>query len=263
MNNFKPVYVEGRDLDEVWFKLLSEVYNNGRRYKITSGSFAGSERLAFDYVSGAIMYPHSRPLSPTVPEGVPRPTTDTNIEEYFTNYLMDSTLSKNEHYKYASYIVGNNDVCKTNQIQWVIDHFKSHGYGNEHASVVIGSPDSCLAYDWPFMKCEDCGEYFKKGVNTCSVCGGKLTMEESRRGTSPCLRLLDFRVIDNCLTTHVVYRSWDLYAGWPENMGGFALLNEYVANELDIEPGPLTFSCKSLHCYDYQIDALKMRLKKE
>ena len=81
------------------------------------------------------------------------------------------------------------------------------------------------------------------------------------RKTSPCLRLLDFRIVDNYLTTHVVYRSWDMWA-WPENMGGFTLLNEYIADLVGVEPGPLTFSCKSLHAYDYQFEVIKMRLRK-
>jgi len=265
MLNFKPVFVNGKDLNDTWHRLLWELWENGRRYKITSGSFAGVERLAFDFVSGVIEFPHIRPLAPIMPEGtnLPRPTTDEKINTYFSDYLMDPTLSINEHYKYASWIVGNNDVCKTNQLQWVIDHFNgAHGNGNEHCSIIIGDPDVCLNYDEPFMRCKECGEYYKKGIKKCLMCNGVLEPDESRRKTSPCLRLLDFRVVDGYLSTHVVYRSWDCFSGWPENMGGFTLLNEYVAAEINVIPGPLTFSCKSLHCYDFQLDVIKLRFNK-
>jgi len=51
--------------------------------------------------------------------------------------------------------------------------------------------------------------------------------------------------------------------GFPENMGGFTLLNEYIANELGVEPGPLTFYSQGLHCYGFQIDIVKEYLRKE
>lgn len=264
MNKFKPVFIEGTDLNDTWHRLLWEVWNNGRKYKITSGSFAGAERLSFDFVSGFIHDPHRKPLAPTMPEGsnLPRPTTDEEINNYFANYLMDPTLASNEHYKYASYIVGGNELCHTNQLEWMIDHFKSHGLSQEHCTIVIGDSDSCLAYNWPFMKCVRCNNHYKKGIKTCPKCGTTLESDESRRGTTPCLRLLDFKVIDGQLTTHVVYRSWDLFSGFPTNMGGFTLLNEYVADQLDVVPGPLSFSCKGLHCYDFQLDVVKARLGK-
>lgn len=264
MNKFKPMFITGKDLNDTWHRLLWELWENGRRYKITSGSFAGAERLAFDFVSGSIEFPHIRPLAPTLPEGsnLPIPTTDEKINDYFANYIMDPTLSAHEHYKYASWIVGNNDVCKTNQLQWVIEHFNGpHGKNNEHCSVVIGNPSICLNYDEPFMLCSNCKQYYKKGIKICPICDSELGPDETKRKTSPCLRLLDFRIIDGFLTTNVVYRSWDIWA-FPENMGGFTLLNEYVADQIGINPGPLTFSCKSLHAYDYQLEIIKMRLHK-
>jgi len=261
---FKPVFIQARDLDDCWFQLLSELYEKGRRYKITDGSYAGHERVVFDFVSGFISYPHTRPLAPQIPETcpLPPPTTEREIYHYFAEYLMDSRLAENEHYRYATWLVGGEykmppiegrylkssitfppwEVRVPNQLQWVIDHFKSKGFGNEHCYITIGYPESNFAYDVPYSN-------------------------PTERMTSPCLRGLDFRVIE-CegkyyLLTHVIYRSWDLVSGWPTNMGGFTLLNEYVASELEINPGPLAFSCKSLHCYDFTFDYLKARLGKE
>ena len=300
----KPVFIEGTTLDDVWFQLLQANYDHGRKYLITNGSYAGCDRLAFDDVSGFIHHPHERPLAPIMPEGsnLPAPTTDHDIEMYFTDYLMNSNIQDNEDYKYATFIVGGRYVIPKlsmmkkvtdlsevivnvpNQVQWVIDHFKKVGFGNEHCYITIGYPESNFAYDIPFTN-------------------------EQERKTSPCLRGLDFRIITeinyycpecqkhikeseliaagsdpekkyHCpndrerikrdhlkqeisfLLTKVIYRSWDLWGGWPTNMGGFTLLNEYVAMELGIEPGPLSFTCKSLHCYDFQLDVLKLRLRK-
>src|SRR5574343_1240839 len=140
----KPVFIEGTTLGDVWFQLLQANYDHGRKYLITNGSYAGCDRLAFDDVSGFIHHPHERPLAPIMPEGsnLPAPTTDHDIEMYFTDYLMNSNIQDNEDYKYATFIVGGRYVIPKlsmmkkvtdlsevivnvpNQIQWVIDHFK-------------------------------------------------------------------------------------------------------------------------------------------
>lgn len=260
MSKFKPVFIESTTLSDCWFQLLWNVNEYGRRYKIDEGSYKGAYRLAFDDASGFIHYPHSRPLAPIMPEGlnVPPPTDDEDIEKYFAEYLMNGEIADNEDYKYGTWlasgpyyitkmkIVGYGDaqgyvVRVPNQIEWIINHFKEKGFGNEHCYVTVGYPESNFAYDIPYTN-------------------------EQERKTSPCLRGLDFRIVEdngvNYLLTKVIYRSWDLYGGFPVNMGGFALLNQYVAGELEIEPGPLSFTCKSLHCYDFQLEPLKMLLRK-
>lgn len=247
---FKPIFIEEKTIDSMWFKLLYEVYKNGRKNHIDTGSFAGSNRLEFDFVAGTIMYPTTRPLAPIVPEGVPVPTTDDEILKYFTNYIMDGELEGNEHYKYATWISGGkyrlpkfkNEfiddhlwVYVPNQVEWVIKHYKEKGFGNNHCCIQVGYPESSFAYDILFEN-------------------------EAERQTSPCLRLIDTHIKDNVLHMTVTFRSWDLYAGFPENMGGVTMLGEYIANELGIKMGTLSFSCLKLHCYDSQIKALKARL---
>ena len=108
MKNFKSIHVVGTTLDDTWFQLLSELYIHGRVNRIDTGSFEKETiRLEFDYVSGTILYPTNRPLSPRL-EGlaVPPPTDDESIEKYFINYLMDGNLEPNEHYRYSTWIAG-------------------------------------------------------------------------------------------------------------------------------------------------------------
>jgi hypothetical protein len=262
----KPVFIEGTTLGDTWFQLLWNVNEYGRRYKIDEGSYKGEYRLAFDDVSGFIHHPHVRPLAPLMPESVnvPPPTTDDDIEQYFAEYIMNGNIKDNEDYKYSLWIVGgeyeiprlvwwypneNFNTCLDkggrviipNQIQWIINHFKQKGFNNEHCYLTVGYPESNFSYDIPYTN-------------------------EQERKTSPCLRGLDFRIIKdngiNYLTTKVIYRSWSLYSGFCTNMGGFTLLNQYVAQELGIEPGPLSFTCKSLHCYDFELEPLKIVLRK-
>ena len=278
-----PVFLKENTLDSMWFTLLSEIYKNekGRVHRIDNGSFAGSSRLEFDFVSGVILHPTTRPLAPIMPEGVPPVTSDDDIMNYFVNYIMDGhNLAKNEHYRYATWITGgkykmpeaslsiegkeffkfdqynlpdnryqNNtrefftyglSMNVPNQVEWAINHYKQKGFGNNHCYIQIGYPESNRAYDMPYET-------------------------EADRQTSPCLRGIDTKVIrDNDgkrkLCLHVYFRSWDLYGAWPENMGGMTMLMEYMANELEIETGYLAFSSQKLHCYDFQVSAVKSRL---
>jgi len=262
----KSCFVEGTTLDDVWFRLLLECYNHGRVNHITDGSFAGANRLEFDYVAGTIYHPTTRPLAPIMPSNTPPVTTDEKIEEYFINYLMDGkNLEGNEHYRYATwvtggeymlphsiidmwdgdeYLFGNGDgdwqvmMTVPNQLQWCMDHYKKKGFGNNHACIQVGYPESSYAYDIPWET-------------------------EADRQTSPCLRLIDTHIKKDegwKLCFHVVFRSWDLFAGWPENMGGITMLMEHMAGELGVEVGTLSFSSLKCHTYDFALEPLKLRL---
>jgi len=278
---FKPRFIEATTLDDAWFQLLYNINEVGRKYEITAGSYAGDTRLEFDKVSGFIHKVHERPLAPRVPEGsgLPVPTDDDAIEQYFANYLMDPNLTPEEEYRYSTWINGqmlpypeycrcvkcehlegegsayDSPICmisKTSilyvkkcplgkintQLEWVINHFQTKGYGNNHCHITVGDRYSCLSYDRPWK-------------------------EEFERGTSPCLRGIDLKIKGGKLIMGITFRSWDLYGGFPENMGGFTLLNEYIAAQLEgVEPGPLTFDSQGLHCYGFQLEVLKTRLGK-
>lgn len=67
----------------------------------------------------------------------------------------------------------------------------------------------------------------------------------------PCLRHIDCRIKDGQLHFIVYFRSWDLWAGLPENLGGLQLLKEYMAEEIGVEDGGMIVSSKGLHVYDY------------
>jgi hypothetical protein len=284
----KPVYFEGRNIDETWFNGLKMIYKYGRRYVKTDGSGAGKDMLEFDYATGRILKPVEfsdagvmLPLAPTVPDGCPGSTTDAQIQEYFVTYIMDGTCAPNEHYKYGTFIVGGQhsiqiqskyhgnasentitfagstvDLGPTmlnlrvpNQLQWCIDHFLNimedgkPNYKNNHCMVQVGYPESQMEYDKPFAN-------------------------ETERGTSPCLRVIDFKLVDHegewYLCAYVYFRAWNLYAAWPENLGGISLLMYYVAEQLSVydkvHVGELFFASKALNIYADMLDAVRMRV---
>ena len=68
----------------------------------------------------------------------------------------------------------------------------------------------------------------------------------------PCLRVIDFKVVKGTLVMSLFFRSWDLFAGLPENLGGLQLLKEYVRIWLNflVEDGPIVIYSSGAHIYE-------------
>jgi thymidylate synthase len=234
------IYIEATNIDDCWHSLLFNIAKYGTTYKITSGSFEGNTRLEFPFVSGYIKNPHTERLAPYIPEGlsISPPTTDDEIYDYFANYLMNPVLFEHEEYRYSQWIneiiedkkEKESDKIKTiSALEWVIRHFKEKGHGNNHCCLTIGSNRMLSSYD---------GE---------------------TKGSTPCLKIIDFKIKYGKLILIVYFRSWDLWSGFPTNIGGLTLLNQYTAGEIGVEPGPIAFSSGGMHCYDFQLKFLEER----
>ena len=111
------------------------------------------------------------------------------------------------------------------QLEPVIAMLRDQGAGTNQATIAIGGPESIL------------------------------------QEHPPCLRLIDCRVMHGALHFIVYFRSWDLWAGLPENLGGLQLLKEYMAGCIGVRDGEMIASSKGLHLYDYQWPLAKARLQ--
>jgi thymidylate synthase len=69
-----------------------------------------------------------------------------------------------------------------------------------------------------------------------------------------CLRVVDTRIRYGSLHFILYFRSWDLWAGFPTNLGGLQLLKEYMAKEIGVEDGEMICLSKGLHLYEYAWD---------
>lgn len=68
---------------------------------------------------------------------------------------------------------------------------------------------------------------------------------------SQCLRLIDTRIRYGALHFIVYFRSWDLYAGFPVNLGGIQLMKEYMASQIGVSDGEILAISKGLHLYEH------------
>jgi thymidylate synthase len=93
------------------------------------------------------------------------------------------------------------------------------------------------------------------GNNQCIMTvGGKESIDQK---DPPCLRFIDTRIIDGYLHFFVYFRSWDLWAGFPNNLAAIQHLKKYMADEMNLKDGNLVATSKGLHLYEYSWDLAK------
>jgi thymidylate synthase len=135
--------IEARDLSEAWFLCLRKTLTEGYEYKIDRGSYAGQRRKELDFVTVQVRNPGTRPLVPTVPQGVPPPTSMEYVESYLP-YLMTAHKGEGEQYTYGQYL--------EKQIPQVIRMYKEDGYNTNQAFMAVGDADSIKLDDPPCLR---------------------------------------------------------------------------------------------------------------
>ena len=58
------------------------------------------------------------------------------------------------------------------------------------------------------------------------------------------------------------FRSWDLWGGFPSNLGGLQLVKQYMAEEIGVDDGEMVAVSKGLHLYEYSWELAKIRTSK-
>jgi len=247
------VSIEARDLPDAWFQAVYKVLEEGKVFTIDKGSYAGQKRLEFDYVTINVKFPGTRPLLPQIPShyGIPNPVDDDYLDKYLP-YLMTSVKQEGESYTYGerltNYVIPqdylwtvlrdekanresvyhtetdlwtNREIIQKirdfylNQIEYAIWRYKTSGYRNNQITLQVAHPSDMLIKD------------------------------------PPCLRHIDTRIQDRKLHFFVYFRSWDLWNGFPANLGAVQLLKEYMAENIGVEDGEMVASSKGLHLYDH------------
>jgi len=109
------------------------------------------------------------------------------------------------------------------QINEVIRMYREDGHGTNQAYMAVGDPQTIYSQD------------------------------------PPCLRGIDTRIKDNALHFITYFRSWDLWNGFPANLGAIQLLKEYMAENIGVDDGEIIAASKGLHLYDYVWELAKLR----
>jgi len=135
--------IDARDLAEAWFLCLRKTLTEGYEYKIDRGSYAGQRRKELDFVIVQVRNPGARPLVPSVPQGVPPPTSMEYVESYLP-YLMTAHKGEGEQYTYGQYL--------EKQIPKVIEMYKEDGFNTNQAYMAVGDDQSINLPDPPCLR---------------------------------------------------------------------------------------------------------------
>lgn len=237
----KPFYAECTDIPDAWFTLVYNIFDYADNpYIIQHGSYVGQKRLEYDYMTVRIKFPQHRPLEPDIPAhfGIPNPVETGYIEEKYVPYVMTDRKEPGEDYTYGQRINGYDHTVrgkgfmecrpfttKIDQVEYWIRLLKEKPNTNQ-AILQVGAPQDCKLDD------------------------------------PPCLRHIDLRVKNGKLHFIIYFRSWDLWNGFPANLGGFTYLQKYMADEIGVDCGEFICSSKGLHLYDYVWELAEARTGK-
>lgn len=106
-------------------------------------------------------------------------------------------------------------------------------------------------YDY---KCEKCNDRWVGTIKLpCRTCHPELYKDDKYL----------IEDVELTLTVSVYFRSWDLWAGLPTNLGGIELLKQYVASECGLVNGPMYAYSSGLHIYGYVEDYARIRTMRE
>jgi thymidylate synthase len=102
--------------------------------------------------------------------------------------------------------------------------------------------------EYQMYKVLDMYKHHPETNQACMIVGSRHSIDLD---DPPCLRVVDTRLRYGKLHFIVYFRSWDLWAAFPTNLGGLQLMKEFMANEIGCEDGEIIAASKGLHLYDH------------
>lgn len=262
----KIININATTLPDSWFQLVYAALEVGRDFKIDSGSFEGHTRKEFDFVCVNIKRPFERdadslPLLPEIPEGcttIPAPVTKDYLIQY-TSYIMGAIVGaepeEKESYTYGQRMTKepvNEEICSNLTNPELKEIYKCYPYSPEVDNIVLG--DKFLNQVHQII-----WEYKNKGHRNNQLCIQIAKPTDLLLIDPPCLRLIDTRIQDGALHFFIYFRSWDLWSGYPANLAGISVLQEYMAGEIGVAQGEMVCTSKGLHLYDFAVGFAEMR----
>ncbi len=264
-----PIFVEATTLPDAWFQAVYQCIQHGRDFVIDRGSYAGDKRLEFDYFTAHIAQPwvgseeNVNLLLPQLAEGcnIPNPVEDGYLDDYVAIYLMSGELKKEESYTYGQRMT-RYEIPE----EWATGWNSSNG-SKPWKEILIQDKEF-----WrnPNIIERDLGngryylnqiELLKATYATKGYRNNQLVLQVAHPSDMllqdpPCLRLIDTRIQEESdgetyLHFFPEFRSWDLWGGFPANLGGLELMKQLIASEIGVKNGSMIVRSKGLHIYKY------------
>lgn len=138
--------IQGRDISEAWFLLLSHCLKKGRVKNILTGASAGEQQLELDFVFVEIFFPATLPFIPIVPEGFPAVAQESDMAALAAAMTYNYQL-KPGHLYYGFYLEP--------QLKYAIDQYKRLGYDLNEMCFLTSNVDNLWIPDPWVLKVVD------------------------------------------------------------------------------------------------------------
>ncbi len=265
------VHIVATDLPDAWFQTVFQCLAHGGDFKIDRGSFKGDKRLEFDYIDIHIINPGYNSeadinrLLPHLAEGqtIPNPVEDGYLDDYLSTYLMGSELAPDESYTYGQRLTKYEipldwqELYRMNKLQspdkkdWREILIQEKEYWEDPKIIINEGSKSYVNQNELLTRV-----YKEKGYRNNQMVLQVAHPSDMLLIDPPCLREIDTRIQtakDGKTYLHFFpeFRSWDLWGGFPANLGGIELLKQLVAGEIGVESGSIIARSKGLHLYSY------------
>jgi thymidylate synthase len=86
-------------------------------------------------------------------------------------------------------------------------------------------------------------------------------LDSVKQKNVPCVPMLQLLVLDQKLVMNLVWRSNDLYLGFPHDVSGFCLLQRILAQKMNLKVGNLNYTILHGHLYENQLENAQKLLK--
>lgn len=262
--------IEARDLPDLWFQAVYNILDQGKRFVIDRGSFAGQTRLEYDYFIGHVLQPWygagTPVILPNIPPaiGIPNPVEFGYVyggEDYprsYIEYVMTDTKLIGESYTYGERLI------KAELSGWQARH------PGDYKEIVIQEKElfkNKIIYPYSSSFYINQIEYVIWMYKNKGHRNNQMILQIAKPGDCflldpPCLRHIDTRIQDNKLHFIVYFRSWDLWGGLPANLPAIQALQQYMAEAIGVEHGEMLVESKGLHLYSYAEKLAQLRCLK-
>lgn len=247
----KAIHIDATTLPDAWFQTVYKCLEFGNIFKIDRGSYAGDNRLEFDYITIQIRSPDKGDLIPKLSEhyNLPDPVDDDYLDGYLP-YLLTGEISENESYTYGQRL-NNYMLMHGQQSRWNHKQFKEILIQDkevwETQQILFNKESRTFLSQVELV----IWTYKNKGFRNNQMCLQVAKPDDMLLQDPPCLRHIDTRIQDDTLHFFPYFRSWDLWGGFPANLAGIELLKQYMADEIGVKNGQIIAASKGLHLYSY------------
>lgn len=243
--SMSPVVIKAFNIPDAWFQAVHACMNEGTYERaIFHGSRQNERRKEIDWLIIRITNPSNRPLFPDVPGDVPPPSSDEAINTYL-EYIATPGKAGDSSYTYGRRTHGSINL-EPAMLAFMEKHDRQEGK-NIHKEL---------------NQFDVIADFLKKTPETNRAFVEVGMAQDLMLEDPPCLRAIHFKIRYRMLHMFVVFRSWDIWAGMPVNLGGYQKLKESLVNDLNlyytdmgmhkIQDGEILASSLGAHIYSRQ-----------